>query len=321
MKPALLVVALGAALALFVPMVADIYVYSVITTVLIWTMLGHAWNLLGGFTGQISFGHAMYLGIGAYASMIIVNAMNLDIALTLLLGGLLAGAFAVPVGLLIFRLQGPYFALGTLAVAEIFHIVARNMKSVTNGGEGMMLAKVPTFLGLRVSSKDEYFLLAVLLAVLVTLFVIFLMRSKTGYLFLAVRENQDSAEALGINSLAVKIRALFLSAFLAGLAGGFYGLYNKFIDPEMTLTVHMSAEMIFVTLIGGIGTVAGPIIGSGVLITLQELLRDVPVLQSFPSLYLIVYGLIIMLVVVYLPGGLVDIFSRLTARVLKGDRR
>jgi len=307
----------AALLAIFVPMVANLHTYSIVITVLIWIMFGLSWNLLGGYTGQVSFGHAMFLGVGAYASMLIANAVNLDMALTLLIGGLLAGLVSLAVGFLIFRLKGPYFALGTLAFAEIIHIVARNMKGVTNGGEGIMLMNRPTFLGIQVFNKTEYFYLALLLATLTILFCACLIRSKTGYSFIAVREDQDSAEAMGMNSTVVKSRALFVSAFLAGVAGGFYGLYNKFIDPEMTLTVHMSVEMIFVTVIGGIGTIAGPVIGSAVLISLQEYLKSLDFLQAFPSLYLIVYGLLIMLVIVYLPGGLVEGLRKIRARVKK----
>lgn len=318
MKALLVTLIITAALAVLVPLVADIHIYSIAITVLIWMMFGQSWNLLGGYTGQISFGHAMFLGIGAYTSMLLVNALNLDMALTLLIGGLLAGILSLGIGFLIFRLKGPYFALCTLAFAEIIHIVARNWKGLTNGGEGILLAKRPTFLGVQVFSKAEYFYLALILAALVCLFCHWLTRTKTGYSFIAIREDQESAEAMGLNSTLVKSKALFISAFLAGVAGGFYGLYNKFIDPEMTFAVHMSAEMIFVTVIGGMGTVAGPILGSAILITLQEYLKSVSFLQAYSSLYLIVYGLLIMVVVVYLPGGVVEGLKKIRALGRKG---
>ncbi|MDO5666677.1 MAG: branched-chain amino acid ABC transporter permease [Alcaligenaceae bacterium] len=303
----------GLIAAIIVPFFANIHIFSIAITVLIWIMFGHSWNLLGGYTGQVSFGHAMFLGVGAYTSMLIVNSFNLDMAISLLLSGLLSGIVSLIVGFLIFRLKGPYFALGTLAFAEIIHIVGRNMKSVTNGGEGIMLMNRPTFLGIQIFTKEEYFYLALLLAVLITLFVAFLMRTKLGYSFIAVREDQDAAEAMGMNSTIIKSKALFISAFIAGLTGGFYGLYNKFIDPDMTMSVHMSVEMIFVTVLGGIGTIIGPIIGSTVLISMQEYLKSLEFLQAFPSLYLIIYGLIIMLVIVYLPGGLVEGLQRIRA--------
>src|SRR5690606_36150247 len=195
---------IAALLAFTVPMVANLHTYSIVITVLIWIMFGHSWNLLGGYAGQVSFGHAMFLGIGAYSSMLIVNGLSLDMALTLLIGGLLAGLLSLVVGFLIFRLKGPYFALGTLAFAEIIHIVARNLQEVTNGGEGIMLMKRPTFLGFQIFNKTEYFYLALLLATVITLFCAWLMRSKTGYSFIAVRENEDSAEAMGMNSTLVK---------------------------------------------------------------------------------------------------------------------
>lgn len=306
---------IAAIAAITVPYFANIHIYSIAITVLIWTMFGHSWNLLGGYTGQVSFGHAMFLGIGAYTSMLIVNAFNLDIAISLFLSGLLSGVISLIVGFLIFRLKGPYFALGTLAFAEIIHIVGRNMKNVTNGGEGIMLMNRPTFLGLQIFTKQEYFYLALFLAVLITLLITFLMRSKLGYSFIAVREDQDAAEAMGMNSTVIKSKALFISAFIAGLTGGFYGLYNKFIDPDMTMSVHMSVEMIFVTVLGGIGTIIGPFIGSTVLISMQEYLKSLEFLQAFPSLYLIVYGLLIMLVIVYLPGGLVEGLQKIRSLV------
>ena len=306
MKPLIYALILPLALGIFIPMVADLHMYSIVITVLIWMMLGQSWNLLGGYTGQVSFGHAMFLGVGAYSAMLIVNAINLDMFASLLIAGLVAGLLSLPIGYLIFRLNGPYFALGTLAFAEIIHIVARNLKGVTNGGEGIMLSSKPTFLGVQIVTKIEYFYLALLLAVVITLFCAYLTKTKSGYSFIAIRENQEAAEAMGMNSTFVKSKALFISAFLAGVAGGFYGLYNKFIDPEMTLSVHMSVEMIFVTVIGGIGTIAGPVIGAAVLISLQEYLKGLSFLQSFPSLYLIVYGLVIMCVSVYLPGGRVE---------------
>jgi len=321
LRPSIIIVIVTGALAFIVPLFADIYLFSVITTILIWMMMGQAWNLLSGFTGQISFGHAMFLGIGAYTSMILVNELNLDMLLSLLIGGLFAVIFSLPIGLLIFRLRGPYFALGTLAFAEILLIVARNLKSVTNGGEGIMLANTPTLLGFEIESKAEYFYVALILAAIITYFCYYLMRTKTGYSFIAIRENQDAAEAMGINSTKVKSIALFTSSFLAGVGGAFYGLYNKFIDPDMTLTVTMSVEMIFVTIAGGIGTILGPVIGSTILISLQEYLKSAPAFEAYSSLYLIVYGLLIMIIVVYLPGGIVDGIKKLIGLFKKeGDK-
>lgn len=317
MKPTILTIIITGLLALFVPMFADLHFYSIITTVLIWVILGQAWNLLGGFAGQISFGHAMFLGLGAYTSMILVNELQLDMLLSMLIGGLLAALFSLPLGLMIFRLKGAYFGLGTLAVAEILLIVSRNWKGVTNGGEGMMLMQNATLFGMEISDKTDYFLVALVLASAVSLICYFIMKTKIGYGFIAIRENEDAAEAMGLNSMKYKTYALFASAFLAGVGGSFYGLYNKFIDPEMTFVVHMSTEMIFVTVIGGIGTILGPIIGSVLLISLQEYLKDIPGLESFPSLYLIIYGLMIMLVIVYLPGGIVEGFQKLKNRLLR----
>ncbi|ALS25191.1 MULTISPECIES: branched-chain amino acid ABC transporter permease [Paenibacillus] len=321
MKTKTAVIALVSALAigLIVPFIGaqNAYFYTVCSYILVWIILGQAWNLLGGFTGQISFGHAMFLGIGAYASMIFMNELNMDMFLSMALSALLAGLFSLPLGKLIFRLRGPYLGLGTLAMAEILLIIARNWKSVTNGGEGIMLESGGTFLGISVSDKQEYFFLGLALTVLVCLFISYLMKTKTGYSLIAIRENEDAAESMGIHAARYKSLSLFLSAAITGLGGSYYGLFNKFIDPEMAFTVHLSAEMIFVTVIGGIGTIAGPIIGSTLLIGLQEYLKGIPALQTYPSLYLVIYGLMIMAVIVYLPGGMVDGIKKWMTRMKK----
>lgn len=313
--------------AIFVPIIADgnIYVYSVFTIIFVNVMFGQAWNILGGFAGQISFGHAMFFGIGAYVGMIIVMNTELDMFVALIVGGLVSGLFSLGVGALIFRLTGPYFGLSTLAIAEMVRIVAMNWKSVTNGGEGIMMTKKLEFLGAQVSTKQEYFFLALGLAFIVTLFCYFLTRSKVGYGFIAIRENQDAAEAMGLNTNLYKAYALFSSAFLAGLTGAFFGFYNKFLDPHMVFEVHTSVSMIFVTVIGGIGTVIGPFIGAFVVVGLEEGLKGMDILRSFPSLYLIIYGALIMAVILYLPGGLVDGFKRIfdfiSSKVMKEERK
>lgn len=318
MKAILTTGMLAGLLALVVPMFADIHIYAVVTIVLISIMFGQAWNLLGGFTGQISFGHAMFFGLGAYVAMIGAVRGHLDMGLGLLLGGLSAGLYSIPIGALIFRLRGPYFALGSLALAEIMRIVAVNWKSITNGGEGMPLSGVNTMFGIPISSKQEYFYMAVVLAALFSLFCSYLMKSKTGYSMIAIRENEESAQAMGIHTPRYKSSALFISAFLTGTAGAFFGFYNKFIDPDMVFSTHISTEMIFVTVIGGIGTIAGPIAGSAILVVLQEYLKGIPALQTYPSLYLTIYGFLLMIVILYLPGGIADGIKRLYRRFFRG---
>lgn len=306
MKVLISTILASAILGLTIPLFANLYMYSIIIIILTSIMYGQGWNLLGGFTGQVSFGHAMFFALGAYASMIFTVNLHLDMGISLLLGGILSALYSIPIGALIFRLHGPYFGLGSLALAEILRIVVLNWKGLTNGGEGITLPNAQTFFGIAISSKQEYFYVALILATLISLFCYFIMKRKTGYVFIAIRENQDAANAMGLNVARYKSIALILSAFLTGIAGSFFGFYNKFIDPEMVAATHVSTEMIFVTVIGGIGTIIGPIVGSVVLVTLQEWLKTIPSLQTYPSLYLVIYGFLLMLVILYLPGGIVD---------------
>jgi branched-chain amino acid transport system permease protein len=271
--------------------------------VLLWTVLGASWNLLGGFTGQVSFGHATFLGTGAYTMMILYLKSGIDPWYGILIGGLVAALIALPIGYICFRLRGPYFALSTLAVAEIVRLVALNWESLTAGPVGLLITTLPkvSFWGKTINweSKTPFFYIAVVIALAALLATALLARSRLGAYLLAVREDIDSAEAIGINTVRVRVMALSLSAFFAGLAGGFYALYLRYVDPDAVFSIALSVEMVFIAVVGGLTTVAGPLIGAVFLETLGETFRE-----NFLVGHLIFYGFFMMLAIRYMPEGI-----------------
>ena len=292
------------ALLFAVPFVAANPFYQhLMIMVLFWTLLGAAWNLLGGFAGQVSFGHATFLGVGAYTAMLLYLKLGWSPWLGLILGGLMGAVVALPIGLICFRLRGPYFSLATLAVAEIVRLVALNWEALTAGPTGLLITQFPamSWFGRPVDweSKLPFYYIAVALALLAMGITWLISRSRLGAYLLAIREDMDSAEAAGIDTTRTKVAALAISAFIAGLAGGFYGLYFRYIDPDVVFSISMSVEMVFIAVIGGIATTAGPIVGAVFLVTIAEFFRE-----RFQVGHLIFYGLLMMIVIRYMPEGI-----------------
>jgi len=272
-------------------------------TVLLWTLLGVSWNLLGGFAGQVSFGHATFFGVGAYATMILYLRLGLAPWYGMALGGAAAVLVSLPIGLICFRLRGPYFSLSTLAVAEIVRLVALNWDALTNGPVGLLITALPPVrLGGRVldwESKAPFYFIIAALAALAMLATWRLSRARLGAYLLAIREDEDAAESVGIDTVRAKVLTLALSAFFTGLAGGFYGLYFRYVDPDAVFPIALSVEMVFIAVVGGLATVIGPVVGAVFLTTLGELFRE-----RFQVGHLIFYGLFMMLAIRYLPEGI-----------------
>ena len=295
---------IAALVLLLVPLgVSNQFFLHVGITVLMWTSLGVAWNLLGGYAGQISFGHAAFFGAGAYTTMILFLRFGLAPWYGMALGGIVGALISIPIGLICFRLRGPYFSLSTLAVAEIIRLVALNWESLTNGPVGLLITSLPhvSFLGITVNweHKEPFFIIIALLALFSMLAANLFVRARPGSYLAAIREDEDAAEAIGINTTRAKVNVLALSAFLTGVAGGFYGLYFRYVDPDTVFLISLSIEMVFIAVVGGLRTIGGPVVGAVFLATIAELFRD-----RLASGHLIFYGLFMMLVIRYLPEGI-----------------
>jgi len=271
--------------------------------VLLWTLLGVSWNLLGGFAGQVSFGHASFFGVGAYATMLLYLRLGLAPWYGLALGGLAAVLVSLPIGLICFRLRGPYFSLSTLAVAEIVRLVALNWEALTNGPVGLLITGLPRVaLGARAvdwESKLPFYCVIAALAALAMGATWRLTQARLGAYLAAIREDEDAAEAIGIDTVRAKVLVLAMSAFFTGLGGGFYGFYFRYVDPDAVFPIALSVEMVFIAVVGGLSTVAGPVIGAVFLTSIGELFRE-----RFQVGHLILYGLCMMLAIRYLPEGI-----------------
>jgi branched-chain amino acid transport system permease protein len=313
-RPRLIGWLVGSAALLAVPLtLRSSFHLHVAILILMWTLLGSAWNVLGGFAGQVSFGHAALFGMGSYLTIILYLKAGVAPWWGIPLGGLFAAAVSLPIGLICFRLRGPYFSLATLAVAEIVKLVALNWDSVTAGSVGYLITDLPKvrLLGQAVNweSKTPFYLAAALLALAGLAATDLLKRSRLGAYLVAIREDEDAAEAVGIDTVRAKAVTLALSAFLAGMGGGFYAFYFRYVDPDAVLNLGLSMEMVFIAMVGGLGTVGGPLVGAVILTTVGEAVRE-----RFQVGHLIFYGLFMMLAIRYMPEGIWGRAHRLLTR-------
>ncbi len=280
---------------LLIPVVvrAD-YELQVLFRVFLFAALGLAWNLVGGYTGQLSLGHAAYFGAGAYA-MALFPRVGVPIWFALLLGILMAVVFAALIGGVSFRLRGPYFALATIAFAEVLRLVAKNLPDVTGGDVGIQVPSLFTH-----AINRSFYLSAVVLTAAAFAITVWVSRSKFGYYLMAIGEDEDTALSVGVNTARTKLQALFLSAGITALGGALYGSLFLFIVPDQVLSLDISNEIAIVAMLGGAGTVLGPILGAVVLETASEVFKNV-----FHEAHLLIYGILLVVVVMFLPEGIV----------------
>lgn len=262
-----------------------------------------SWNILGGFIGQFSLGHAAFIGIGAYVATLLLVNYGITPWLGLPLGGIIAGCFAVIIFAPCFVLKGPYFTLATIALAATLRNLFINWDLVSRS-EGIVLPFTNNpWVYMDFTSKKPYYYIILGLVSLLILFVILLNKSKLGFALKTVREDEDTASAININPLKYKLITTFISAGLAAIAGGFYAQYIRYIDPDIML-INYSIEAVLPSIIGGIGTVGGPIIGALLLYPLSEFLRST--LSSYHSgINLVVYAIVLILIIRFKPEGII----------------
>ena len=306
--------ALAVAALLALPPLLPKYHLEVLISVLFFAYLGIAWNLLGGYAGQFSFGHAAFFGIGAYTSTLLLLHAGLTPWAGMLLGGVLAAGFGLFEGYLSFRygLKGPYFSLVTLAFAEMLRVVAVNTKAV-GSSLGLVVPSTKAAAAMFIfSGKLPYYYVIFAMVVLALAFAWRVERSRLGYALAAVRENEDAAEAAGVDALGMKLRAMALSSFLTALGGTFYAQYFAYIDPTITFGPGVSIGALLPAIVGGAGTVLGPVLGSFVLTPVSELTRYA--LRGRAGADIMLYGAILILVISFLPQGLMGWIRQRRAR-------
>jgi len=308
-----LLLALGAVAALALPLVLPSnYAVNVAVMILFSAFLGQAWNIAGGFAGQTSFGHVVFFGTGAYASTILHATWGWNPWLAWPMAALAGGAVGLGIGALAFRagLRGSYFALVTLAFAEVFRILA-NSAEFTRGGLGILIKADARAANFQFRDPAWFYYVALALVAASLAIAWWLRRSRFGAQLAAIRENEDAARALGIDVLRAKTLCMGISGAMAGAGGTFYAQKYLYIDPTIAFGVEKSVEMLLVSMIGGAGTVFGPLVGAIALGFVGEATRA---LTSAQGLGLVVYGIILVAIVARLPDGLIGLFARRTAR-------
>jgi len=312
----LALVALAALLPAVPAVAANSFLMHVLILILLYACMSQSWNIIGGYGGQVSFGHSVFFGIGAYGAGMAVVTYGLSPWPGILVGMLAAAVVAVLISYPCFKmLSGHYFAIATFAIVEIFNRVFLVWYWV-GGALGLDYPLIEE--GLKnlmwYDTKTGYYYCALVLFVLVFGIVRFLEGHRFGYQLRAVREGQETAESLGVNSTAVKLGAMALSAALAALCGAFFVQYNLRVDPPMVMSLDMSMKFVLVTILGGSGTLAGPLLGAAVLIPLQEYTRAMWGGLG-GGVDLIVFGLLIVIIVVKQPAGISGIVRDIAKRI------
>jgi len=310
-RAALLAVAVLVAL----PWLVSSYVVTVLIFIFFYAYLGQAWNIVGGYAGQLSAGHAAFVGVGGYAAALLSMHAGLTPWIGMWIGGVLAAALGAVIGYLGFRfgLRGFYFVLLTVAFAEICRVVALNVDAV-GGALGLYITFTGNPRQFQFQDNRAYYYVALALMLGATALVWALERHRLGSYLTAIRQDEGACEALGVDTFRCKMLAMVLSSFLTGVGGTFYAFYLFSLQPNAVFGIPLSVEIIIRPIVGGAGTVLGPIIGSFILSPLAEISRTYFSQGGWNGAHLIVYGLLLIAVVLFLPQGAYPALLRLARR-------
>lgn len=284
-------------LAALYPITPSAYI-TVGISVLLFTGWATSWNILGGWAGQLSLGHASFVGLGAYFVAVGSSDFGLAPWWSILMAMGVAVVMAYIWGKLTFGLRGPYFSLSTIAIAEILRLVAINEGWLTGGASGVFIDTLPEPFGIDLFDKTAQYYLALLYAAITIAVTIFISTRRFGYQLKAVRDNEEAAMAAGINPTVVKQKAFILSGTLTALGGGIYGIFLSFIEPHIIFNLLFSIQIALIVIIGGRGTIWGPAVGAALLVISGEVFRT-----AFSQANMLVYGVLILVVILVLPRG------------------
>lgn len=298
-----------ALVALFLPTVIENqFILHSVVMILLYAYLSTSWNIVGGFAGQLSLGHSAFMAIGGYVSTLLALHWGLSPWLGMLVGAVAAAFVAVMIGIPSFRLKGAYYSLATIAFAEALSMLLQTVNQVggidLGGAEGLRVLTIPDaglwdfqFLG-----KTPYYYIILAFLVVVLFVCWYINRSKLGYYLTAIKEDEDAAKALGINTQKTKLIAAGLSAFFTAIGGTFFVQMIRYVEPGTIAGIDLSIQMVFLAVVGGLGTVFGPFVGSIVLTTLATV-TQIYLSSSSAGLHLIIYGLAVVGVIMYMPPG------------------
>ncbi len=286
----------------------------VMIMVFLFGMMGVAWNIIGGFAGMFSFGQVAFFGIGAYTSSYLLTIYHVSPWLGLLAGGVLAAIAAAAIGIPCSNLRGHYFAIASIAFAEIVRIHFNNWKLI-GAAEGLTLPMLPeSFTNFMFhSSKAPYYYIILGFLILSLMVCSWVSTSRMGFYFRAIKESHDVAKVLGINFVRYRLAAIMISAFLTAMAGTFYAQYILYLDPESVLILPISVQIVLVSMLGGAGSIMGPVIGAAILLPISEVTR-VWLGYKGTGIDMMVYGTLILLISIYQPKGVWGLLSTIGRR-------
>ncbi len=284
--------------------VTDKFYLHVLIMMLLYAAISSAWNVVGGFAGQLSLGHAAFFGIGAYTSTLLFIRLGVSPWIGMLAGAVLATIVSGAIGWPSFRLRGPFFTLVTIAFAEVLRILTLYAHDFTSGSIGISVPFRPAVGNFIFRQLSAYVYVAVAYLVVTVLVSLWIEHSRLGYYLAAIREDEDAAQALGIVTAWYKLVAVLISAFLTALGGTFYAQYIFYIEPFQTFSLDFSVLLAMMAIIGGVGTVWGPVAGAFLVTPLQEVLQA-KLGGELHGLHLVIYGAVLIAVVILLPQGIV----------------
>lgn len=291
-------------LAVIFPFISGTYLLSVGISIMIMMVLGQSWNLMSGFAGQFSFGHAAFFGLGAYTSSMLFMDFGITPWVGLFAGMCVAAAMGVIIGFLSFRykLRGDFFALVTLAFAEILKVLFNNSLPL-HGAAGILIPYRDAPEEFLFENDRGFYFIILIMVIASTLVLGFIRKRKFGICLVAIKENQEAAASLGVPVLKYKLIAMAISSAIAAMAGTFYAQYYGFIDPSVVFVATISVEAIVPCIIGGVGTLLGPLLGALIIVPLQEISNNV--FSGINGVNMVIYGAMIILFIIFCPDGIV----------------
>lgn len=303
---------------MLLPLFLDNYALGIFVMIFFWAYVGQSWNVLTGYTGHISLGHALYIGIGAYATTFLAQNFGLTPWIGMFLAGGIAVAIALFLGFLGFRfgIRGVYFVIMTIAFAEITRLVVSHIEAL-GSFTGIFLDFDPSLYNFQFRGNRPYYYIALGFMVASCIAVRMIEVSRIGRFIVAIREDEEAAQALGVNTFRYNMIAIAISAFMTSLAGAFYANYIYYLHPNTLFGMSMSIELILRPIVGGLGTIFGPVIGSIILTPLSEISRAYFAKGGLEGLHLILYGILAILVVLFMPKGIIVYVRRLFEPILK----
>ncbi|WP_185836457.1 branched-chain amino acid ABC transporter permease [Candidatus Korarchaeum cryptofilum] len=302
-------------LALILPPFLDEFSLAILVQVFMWAYLAMAWDVIGGYGGQFSLGHAAFLGLGAYTSTLLLENFGLTPWVGIWIAGIIAGAAGALVGFASLRLRGPFFALGTIAFAELTQLLLTYLKDITGGPLGIMINETG-FEYMVFDKQIYYYYLMLAFAIFGILFLEYFERSKFGVALIALREDEDAAEAVGIDVYRVKVLGAAISAFLTGMGGTLYAQWIHYIRPDTLVRLDFSTQIVAIDVVGGAGSPYGGIIGALILVPISLYLNAL-FGGMIAGLSILLYGVVLLIVIVLMPGGIYGFLRRFLAR--RGD--